>query len=408
MSRDSVAEAAGDLCVVGAGIGGISAALEAARLGKRVVLADAAPELGGQSVGAVVGTIVGLFGNGAAPPQLTHGIADEILREVDVRLMHGRRNTTIVQYRVESLARWIEEAVRRAGVKVLLGAVLTDAERHGRRLRRLDFATRYGPAVVAADAFVDASGDAALTRTAGLEVREPDRTIYGTLMLTLEGVGPFDRDAIFRRLAERAADYGLVRLDGFVFPIAGTDEALVNMTHVDVPLDPFGASAAVLEGRAQADRLVAFLKTEFPASFGHAKVRRYGLPGVRQTRTIVGTYRLSEADIRSGRRFDDAILRCSWPIELHDRPEGVHWEEFPPEHVHTVPFRSLTPAGADNLVAVGRCIDADPVALSSVRVMGPCIAMGAAAAHGLDLAGSGSVHQIDLAALRGRLAENLR
>ncbi len=64
--------------------------------------------------------------------------------------------------------------------------------------------------------------------------------------------------------------------------------------------------------------------------------------------------------------------------------------------------------GADNLVAVGRCIDADPVALSSVRVMGPCIAMGAAAAHGLDLAGSGSVHQIDLATLRGRLAENLR
>jgi hypothetical protein len=72
-----------------------------------------------------------------------------------------------------------------------------------------------------------------------------------------------------------------------------------------------------------------------------------------------------------------------------------------------VPFRSLTPAGADNLVAVGRCIDADPVALSSVRVMGPCIAMGAAAAHGLDLAGAGSVHQVDVAALRRRLAANL-
>jgi hypothetical protein len=39
--------------------------------------------------------------------------------------------------------------------------------------------------------------------------------------------------------------------------------------------------------------------------------------------------------------------------------------------------------------------------------MGPCIAMGAAAAHALDLAGSGSVQQIDIAALRGRLADNL-
>ena len=33
--------------------------------------------------------------------------------------------------------------------------------------------------------------------------------------------------------------------------------------------------------------------------------------------------------------------------------------------------------------------------------MGPCIAMGAAAAHALDLAGSGSVQQIDIAALSG-------
>jgi hypothetical protein len=39
--------------------------------------------------------------------------------------------------------------------------------------------------------------------------------------------------------------------------------------------------------------------------------------------------------------------------------------------------------------------------------MGPCIAMGAAAAHALDLAGSGSVHQIDCAALQKRLYDNL-
>ena len=62
---------------------------------------------------------------------------------------------------------------------------------------------------------------------------------------------------------------------------------------------------------------------------------------------------------------------------------------------------------ADNLVAAGRCIDADPVALSSVRVMGPCIAMGAAAAHALDIAGSGSVHQLDMDELKRRIAGNI-
>jgi hypothetical protein len=81
----------------------------------------------------------------------------------------------------------------------------------------------------------------------------------------------------------------------------------------------------------------------------------------------------------------------------------------------------MTPPGAHNLVAAGRCADGDAAALSSVRVMGPCSAMGAAAAHALDLAaggraaggrrdghgGTGSVHDIDTGRLRERLAENL-
>jgi FAD dependent oxidoreductase len=83
------------------------------------------------------------------------------------------------------------------------------------------------------------------------------------------------------------------------------------------------------------------------------------------------------------------------------------WEPFGDSHLHYVPLGSLVSPDCDNMVAAGRCIDGDVAALSSVRVMGPCIAMGAAAANALDLAGSGSVHQIDTAALRTRLHDNL-
>ena len=117
--------------------------------------------------------------------------------------------------------------------------------------------------------------------------------------------------------------------------------------------------------------------------------------------------RASVDEVRNGTKFPDAIGRTAWPIELHDHGAGYVWQTFPEDHVHYIPLGSLTPAEADNLVAAGRCIDADLAALSSVRVMGPCIAMGAAAAHALDLAGSGSVHQIDTAALRKRLHDNL-
>ncbi|HEX2117336.1 MAG TPA: FAD-dependent oxidoreductase [Alphaproteobacteria bacterium] len=406
----------GDLCVLGSGAAGIAAALEAARLGRRVVLVDGAPQLGGQATGSMVGTFCGFYSNGRQPRLVTHGIAEEILRDLrasgDAHDITGRRNTLIVQYRVTALQRWIEEAVRTAGIDVVLGAVLRSVRREGRRIVRLEFATRYGEVEVDAHGFVDASGDAALAWTAGLDCREPGKAIFGTAMFFLEGfdreaLDSLDRTALAERLAAKASQYGLARHEGFVFAPPGADEALVNMTHIETPLDPVGASRAMLEGRAQVDRLVAFLRAEFPEAFAHARVRTYALPGIRQTRWIVGVYQLTADDVREGMHFEDAIARSSWPIELHNRPETVHWEVFGDDHMHYVPFRSLVHPDADNLVAAGRCIDADPVALSAVRVMGPCIAMGTAAAHALDIAGSGSVHQLDHGELRRRLARNL-
>ena len=70
-------------------------------------------------------------------------------------------------------------------------------------------------------------------------------------------------------------------------------------------------------------------------------------------------------------------------------------------------MRVVGPRDADNIVAAGRCVDADVHALSAIRVMGPCIAMGTAAAHALDLAGGGPVSQVDLAELGRRLTDNL-
>jgi hypothetical protein len=167
------------------------------------------------------------------------------------------------------------------------------------------------------------------------------------------------------------------------------------------------ASRIALLGKAQADRVVDFLKREYPQAFGRARVRSYGLPGIRQTRWIRARQQLTVDDVRAGTRFPDAVARTAWPIELHDSPQGYVWEPFADDHLHYVPFGSLVPAEADNVVAAGRCIDGDSAALSSVRVMGPCIAMGAAAAHALDLAGSGSVQQIDIAALRKRVWDNV-
>jgi flavin-dependent dehydrogenase len=405
-----------DICVLGAGIAGVSAALEAARLGRKVALVDSLPALGGQAVNSIIGTFCGLFANGTHGYQFTHGIADDILRDLGAQgALHYRRggpsNTTVVMYDEVVLSRWVEEAVRKAEVTVLLGAILRAVTRDGGRVRALGLATRYGDVTLSAMGFVDATGDAALTWEAGFPCREhADGPIYGTQMMVLEGIDemrPPTREELTARARAKAAAYGLVRTDGFAFIFPGRATALVNLTHVETPLDPVAASQNALAGKAQADRVLHFLKREYPDAFGKARVRSYGLPGIRQTRWIAGRAQLTLDDVRAGTPFPDAIARTAWPIELHNRAEGYVWEPFPDDHVHYVPLGSLIPAEADNIVAAGRCIDGDSAALSSVRVMGPCIAMGAAAAHALDLAGSGSVAQIDVAALRKRVRDNV-
>ena len=405
-----------DICVLGAGIAGISAALEASRLGHEVALVDALPALGGQAVNSIIGTFCGLFSNGPRGYQFTHGIADEILRDLGAQdALHYRRggpsNTTVVMYDEIALSRWIENAIENAGVTVLLGAILRGVRRDGDRVRDLDLATRFGDVRLEAAGFVDASGDANLAWQAGFACREHAAgAIFGTQMMVIEGINEDaqpSRTELVERARAKAREYGLVRTEGFAFAFPGRGTALVNLTHVETPLEPLAASRNALLGKAQADRVLCFLRREFSETFGSARVRSYGLPGIRQTRWIAGRYHLTVDDVREGRRFSDAVARTSWPIELHDRPEDYVWEPFPDDHVHYVPFGSLVPAEAANIVAAGRCIDADSAALSSVRVMGPCIAMGAAAAHALDLAGSGSVAQLDMTALLARLRDNI-
>ena len=407
-------ERACDLCVVGSGASGISAAIEGARAGLKVILVDGLPTLGGQAVNSIIGMFCGLYTPGPNGRQLTHGIADELLRDLgavdDVKVVAGGV-MKVALYNEVALGRWFEKAAVTAGVTPLTGAIIRKVNRQGRRLTSLDIATRHGDVRITATGFIDATGDAAITWEAGFDCRmHKHGQIYGSQMIVIEYFDDSKKpswDEMAARIRDRGEHYGMMRRDGFAASYPGRNVALVNMTHIETPLDPFDAAAKQIDGKEQADRTLVFLRAEYPEAFGRARIRAYGLTGVRQTRWIVGTHHLTMEEVRAATKFDDAIARCSWPLEQHHNREGYVWEVFGEDHVHTIPFGSLTVAGADNLCAVGRCIDADSAALSSVRVMGPCIAMGAAAAHALALAGTGSVHAISMAALQQRIRHNL-
>jgi hypothetical protein len=403
-----------EICVLGAGISGVTAALEAAKLGRKVVLVDGAPAIGGQAIGSIIGTIIGLYTHGPNAYQITYGVAGELIKDMTAEgsLLRHHRSTVTFQYDEVRLGRWMEGKISEAGVQTLLGAVLTHVEFSNRRIRYADFVNRFGSVRIEADGFIDSSGDATLSYEAGLDVREPVAPVFGSLNFLIEGydtesVKELDMKEVYARLTARGKDYGLVRHDGFLMHFPVKNFMLANIGHIDTPLDPVKSSQMVFEGRRQADNVIQFLRNEFPGIFRNARIRTYGNPGIRQTRWIVGKKQLTLDEIRSGERPADAAARCAWWVELHNAKDLVHWEQFPDNHVYYIPLGCLTPKGADNIVAAGRCVDADSHALSAIRVMGPCIAMGTAAAHALDLAGAGSVHEIELSKLQERLRDNL-
>jgi hypothetical protein len=113
------------------------------------------------------------------------------------------------------------------------------------------------------------------------------------------------------------------------------------------------------------------------------------LPGVRESRRLVGEYMLTENDILSNRWFEDAVAYGGWPVDNH-APRGLEDKDVPPAFIHhfpgfyTIPYRSYCSKSIKNLFIGGRVLGASKLAMASTRVMGTCAvggqALGTAAA----------------------------
>ena len=91
-----------------------------------------------------------------------------------------------------------------------------------------------------------------------------------------------------------------------------------------------------------------------------------------------------------------------------------HYEELPQETAirdgtwFDIPYGALVSADLPNLLATGRCVSADHQAMSALRVMGPCMAMGQAAGEAAAMAAEsdGNAQKVDVSRLQQRLRDN--
>jgi hypothetical protein len=410
-----------DVAVIGAGSAGTTAAIAAGRAGADVLLVDAGGFLGGTST-AVLDTFYGFFTPGAAPRKVVGGIGDELIAELaGMSTVIHRPNSygagTGITYHPAYLKVAWERLAGRAGVRVLLHARLFAAEVHDGEVHSVAIATKHGAQPVRARVFVDASGDADLCHFGGVGyelagVDSPAQTLTTTFRMVnvdLTRRATVTRSELKRLMREAAAEgvYRLPRLEGSDHRAAVEGMTATIMTRLPSHLtDPALLSLREMEGREQALEYVRFLRDRVPG-YERAELASFGSQiGTRETRRVYGDYRLDRSDVLSAAQFDDQIGLCGAPIEDHHDGSDTEWEYIPDGGVVGIPYRTLIPRDAGNLLVAGRCFSATHDAHASVRSMAQCMAMGHAAGMAAAAARRhGEVRKVDPAWLRDRLTE---
>ena len=419
-----------DVCVVGSGSAGSTAAIAAGRAGASVVLVEKLPFLGGTST-AVLDTFYGFYTPGTAARKVVGGIADDVVAELR-RLgpVVERPNTygagTGVTYLAEHLKVAWERLVEAANARIILHAFLQEARVRDGRLESIVVATKAGLRRVEAAVFIDASGDADLCHHAGFGYElagdsEPAQTLTTTFRLAnvdLERRRTITKARFHELMAEAAesGEYELPRREGsdHITPIEGVVATV--MTRLDSyrigpagrvvnATDPDFLTAAEIAGRRQALEYVRFLVDRVPGYEVASLVALGTQIGVRETRRVHGDYRLTRDDVLGAGQFDDQVGLCGAPIEDHAGGHGTVWQYLPDGATVGIPYRTLLIRDAANVLVAGRCFSATHDAHASVRSMAQCMAMGQAAgtAAALAVAAGAAPRDVAVAALRDRL-----
>ena len=303
---------------------------------------------------------------------------------------------------IPNISKWSGKSLaREAGVEILLNAWVQDVEAADHEVRTLITATKLGLRAFSATAFIDASGDADLCYFGGFGYElagelDPAQTLTTTFKLC--NVDAPRRQTLdktrFHALMAEAADsgqYALPRREGsdHITPSDHMTATIMTRLPSFYTNGQNGCerhrSGIVVPGRnrwPQAGHRIH----PIPARQG-ARLRTCatGFPtfgvqiGVRETRRVYGSIRLTKEDVLDARQFDDQIGLCGAPIEDHHNGADTAWHYLPEGRCVGMPFRTLVPKYSRNLLMAGRCFSSTHDAHASVRSMAQCMAMGHAA-----------------------------
>jgi hypothetical protein len=414
-----------DVVVIGGGPAGVAAATAAARLGVSVLLVERGGFLGGAASGSLVltwddcddgtqKTVGGVLdelvqaaqrqGGAVVPDPADLHRSDPVLWAkwgrwgftdwFTPRPPHSLRQITWAAcVDPEVLKHVSAELALSAGARLRLhswvvGAVVDDGV-----IQAAIVESKAGRQALAGQVFVDCSGDGDLFAAAGAP--HVVGRYLGTLAhriadVDLEAHVDWERthpDAAARETRVIRARYNMT------WPYWWLYTARRGVIWANCPtwasvdgLDPVALTRLEVESRRRIFDALGYARVHLPG-FANAYVSdTASMVGIRQTRLLKGAYRLTLGDVKSGRRFVDAIGRAR-----------NYW----------VPYRALYPSEPRNLLVAGRCYSATPEAQRMSREISGCLVTGQAAGAAAALAVRKATRpaEVDVPALQDALVE---
>jgi FAD dependent oxidoreductase len=421
-SRDIKTKKKVQVCIVGGGPAGCAAALVAARAGVEVFLAEAHTCLGGLGTAGAVPMFM-TFSNGV--DFLADGIGREILERMNIA---DTASPMINSINPEILKRLYDEMLLEDGVDFSLMTEFIGAETVNEKVTHAVFNAKSGLFAVEADIFIDCSGDGDLCARAGAEFMYGDengKVMPSTLCSAWAGIewdkfrasGANPREILFKAFEDgvfRNNDPHHTGINQTAKHLGGG-----NMGHLFGlnPLDEQSLTEGLIEGRKQAPEFERYYTEYIPGYENIELTSTASLPGIRESRRIVGDYVLNLDDFKARRIFDDEIGRYCYPVDIHpsstkqeDQDEFEHLMKslrYEAGESYGIPYRCLTVKGFNNLLTAGRCLSADRYLQGSIRVMPSCYITGQAVGFAAAIAAEGNkdVRGFDIYKLQQKLKE---
>ncbi len=363
-----------DIAVVGAGAAGIAAAVTVARTGCQTLLLDRKPTAGGTGGFSGLTTLCGLYDE--AGNFLNEGFAREFAEALMERPSPARRVSAETPFRAEPVLGaqikmgrvWVlpyrSERFRRVAADLIAGCPplrtewntsLAEVTVESGRITRVNG--------VSVGAVIDCSGTATVAQAIGADCLATDETTQASAIV-------FPLCNVTRELNSAAA------MAQVLMPLARAGFPPLNL---QASLEPNTLTAKFTGKAEQVGPLIEFLRQKVSGFENCSTPMAEFISARRAGRMIVGQYVLIGEDVLAGRKFPDAVAQCAWPIEQWDNKGVAHFKYLTAGENYEIPARCLRAAGIENLFMAGKTISADVDAIASARVMGCCLATGAAA-----------------------------